>query len=480
MKKTTTQFFIGARAAGVKKVFWNHLLIILSFIFSTGFIFLDKQDSDTKPEDSLMLFNKTTSESTAPITIKVCYNSDSYGMGGTNKTYADDKLLNLNNWGPSGTDTRYQFELYNFGFSTITEAALIANGCQIFYVGGTLTDARGFSPATTGAFNATEKEVIKNWAVPTDKVIIAFQGTAVYMGGSDYVASGSNRNPNTLTDLGESVISGSFGQSSSFNQFGGVQGNFTTFPSTACVLTEDANGNPTGLINSITGDFYLADFGILQEGSGLTNNNGISSNTDMLFANLMSSAATIVVEGPTNACNLFSCPAGDVAPILTSGNVASTGEAVNLPTLFIDTPPNGTALTWHSDTTVADSNYIGNSANYFEPGVVFAAFRAHDGSCYSPATPVNVAIDFPDLTVSVSPVNGTSLKSETQTYTVTVTNNGAVSAPEALIKVPLPSERQLVMTIPSAGFFDGGTEIWNVGQLTTGQSETLEVTIRVQ
>lgn len=437
------------------------------------------------PNTVLSKVTTTTSEvdyrdKKPPIIVKVCYNSDQYGITGDYLTFADDKLLNLNNWGPNGIDNRYQFSLFSFGTGTITEAALIANGCQIFYAGGTNTDAGTFASTTTNTFSVAEKDALKSWAADKSHVLIAFQGVAAYMGGTGYTGSSGNTNPNSLTTLGEAVISGLFGTTTGFNQGGGFQGKFTAYPTTACVITKDAGNNPTGLLNNATGDFYFADYDMLSELATLTGNNGITSQTDIFFANLFSSAARIVVENPADACTLFSCPAGNTAPTLTSSSVTSSGTPVNLTTLYTGTPPTGTTLTFHNATPVADANYIGNASSYTESGTVYAAYRANDGSCYSPSTPVAITINCPDLSVSISPVSGSSAQGETQTYTVTVTNNGPITAPDAIIKVPIPAERQLVLANPSAGTYSSSSFLWNVGQLTTGQSATLQITMRVQ
>lgn len=416
----------------------------------------------------------------APITIKVCYNSDPYGISGANMTFADEKLTNTANWGPSGTDTRYQFSLFSFGTGAITEAALAANGCQIFIAGGTNTDAGNFDASSANALSTADKTALKNWAEDKKNVLIAFQGMTIFAGGSGYSGSSGNTNPNTLTALGNAVVSGVFGTVTSFNQGGGFQGRFNTFPSTACAITQDNNQRPTGLINGVTGDFYLADYDLISELAGLTNNNGITSNTDKFFANLMSAAATIVVNGPSNACDLFSCPAGTNPPTLASATISSSGTPVNLTSAFTGTPPTGTTVTFHTATPASDQNYIGNATNFTESGTVYAAFRAADGSCYSPTAPVAITINCPDLEVSISPVSGSSAKGETQSYTVSVKNNGSITATGAMIKVPIPSERELVVATPSLGTYSGSTSIWNVGQLTNGQTATLQITIRVQ
>ncbi len=436
------------------------------------------------PNTDLAKVTTTTAEAdyrdkNPPTIVKVCYNSDAYSISGSQLTWADEKLLNTNNWGENGVDKKYQFDLFSFGTGAITEAALLANGCQIFYAGGNNSAAGSFDPNNTSALSTADKEALKNWGESPNNVIITFQGLAAFMGGPDYAGDNNNSNPNALTDLGDVVISGLFGQPSSFNQGGSWQGRFTAFPSSACVITVDNNDNPTGLLNGVTGDFYFADYDLLSELGGLSNNDGIVSNTDMFFANLFSSAAMVAIEGPENACNAFLCPAGDDAPSLTSMDVSSAGLPVDLNTLFAGIPPDGAILTWHNATPVADENYIGNSASYTDSGIVYAAFRSEDGSCYSPSTPVMVMVNYPDLEVTVSPGTETSASGEIQSFVVTVINNGTITAPDAVVKVPIPIERKLILANPSAGSYSGSTYLWNVGELVNGQSETLDITIKL-
>lgn len=415
-----------------------------------------------------------------PVTVKVCYNSDQYGISGSWMTFADDKLVNPANWGPTGIDTQYQFELFSFGTGAITEAALIANGCQIFYAGGVNGDAGNFNPGTTGALSAADKDAIRNWGASPNNVVITAQGYAAFMGGADYAGSSGSPNPNTLTALGDVVISGAFGQTAPFNQGGSFRGRFTAFPATACVITQDNNGNPTGLLDGVRGDFYFADFDMLSELGGLSSNAGVSTNTDIFFANLFSSAAMVAIEGPTNACAAFLCMASTTAPTLNTGSVSSAGAPINLTTTYTGTPPMGTILTFHNASPVADENYIGNSTNYTEPGTVYASFRTQDGGCYGPETPLVVSIDYPDLEITISPDTQTTAEGEVQSYTVTVTNNGPITATDAVVKVPIPDERQLILASPSTGSYSGSTFLWDIGPLTNGQSETLAITIRLQ
>ena len=425
------------------------------------------------PDTDLAKITTTTSEvdyrdKEPPIPLKVCHTSGAYNIGGTWFTFADEKLLNPANFGDNGI-SRVDITLHNFGTSTITEAALIANGCQVFQT------------QQTSEFNATEHAEISSWAQAMDHVLITSQQNVVLIVGSEYPNSGGNSNPNSLTEVGENVVNGPFGNIVPFNQGGSYQGAFDDYPEEdACVIIEDAANRPTGLLNRTTGDFYLADADLLSELGGLTSNDGISSSTDILFANLYHSIAQLVTEGPTNACDFFFCPAGDEAPILTSSSVSSPGLPVDLSLLYNGTPPADASLTWHNATPVADANYIGNATNYTESGIVYAAFRANDGSCYSPSTPVTVTIDYPDLELSITPDSESSAQDEVQSFTITVINNGPISAPDAVVKVPIPDEHDIVLANPSLGDYSSSTQKWNVGELLSGQSATLAITIRLQ
>lgn len=402
-----------------------------------------------------------------PLQIKVCHTSGSYNINGTYFTYADDKLLNPVNFGDNGI-SRIVFTLHNFGNNAITEAALIANGCQIFQT------------SQEDEFNSTEHVEIGNWAQSMGHVLLTSEQNVVRIVGPAYPNSNDNTNPNNLTPIGETVINGPFGTVPPFNQGGFYKGAFDAYPAEdACVIVENASDRPTGLLNKTTGDFYLADGDLLSELGGLTENSGISSSTDIFFANLYHSMSRLISEGPPNACDFFYCPAGDVAPGLTTANVSSAGVPVNLNNTYTGTPPTATMLTWHTASPPADENYIGNATNYTESGTVYAAYRSADGSCYSPASPLMITINYPDLAVSITPNTETSAQGEFQTFTVSVTNNGAIAAPDAIVKVPIPDTLQLVLANPSAGSYDGSTSLWHIGALASGQTVTLEINLKL-
>jgi uncharacterized repeat protein (TIGR01451 family) len=154
------------------------------------------------------------------------------------------------------------------------------------------------------------------------------------------------------------------------------------------------------------------------------------------------------------------------------------GQPVDLNTLHAVSVPSGSILTWHTATPVSDQNFIGFSAAYPRTDTVYAAYRSVDG-CYNPDLPVEVEILTPDLQVTVSPSSLTSPASTVQEFVVTVTNNGPIAAPNATVRVPLPSNRSLVLAKPSGGSYDRGTGLWQIGALNNGASVTLTLTLRI-
>lgn len=419
-------------------------------------------------------------------TIKVCYDSNAGAtgsqIGGLYRTFADDKLLNPLNFGLDGIST-FTFELYNFNGSEVSLTSLETNGCQIF-------DTGSGSGKTENAFSTSEIAALKTWTMKSpSNVILAFQGNANVLGGENVLGQrlyfsddGNNSNPNTITTLGASVINGPFGDVAEFNQGGSYQGTFEEFPvDSTCILVQSKDGLPTGVLNRITGDIYLADWGMVAETADLTNNNGVSSNTDKFFANLYHSLARIVVFAPTDACTFLTCPAGDDPPVLTQSSVSGMGVAVDVNPLYTGTPPNGTTQTWHNATPVSDENFVSSSrtTRIDKTTTLHAAFRANDGTCYSPSTPLDVTIQSPDLSVTFSPIAAAVASGETQEFTVTVTNNGPINAPEALVKIPISAGRSLVRSQPSQGSYDGGSALWNIGALNNGASATMIMTIKL-
>jgi hypothetical protein len=159
-----------------------------------------------------------------PPTVRVCYNPETYGMGGSQGSHADDKITNPVNFGPDGIGyVNFIAVSMGTGANAYTAASLASNQCDIVYLGGDNNDSGTMNPGSN-TLSASELEAIRIWAQSPSHVLIAFQGHANYMGGdgitTEFVGDGTNSNPNSLTDLGEVVVSGDFGSPSGFDQGG--------------------------------------------------------------------------------------------------------------------------------------------------------------------------------------------------------------------------------------------------------------------
>ena len=324
-------------------------------------------------------------------TIVVGYKSgipvnNNYVINGSDRTNAGAKLTNSANFGPSGTSP-YSFVLYDFGSNAITEASLNANGVQILDLGINVNDAA--SGTLTSSYTTQELNEIKSWTSSSNShVVLTYQGITSALG-VGYTTNGTgNLNPNAVTATGLSVLNGPFpvAGGNSYSQGGSYQGSYSAYPGTACLLTQAANGNATGLINILSGDIYLADVGFIGETGGLTAAPTITSQTDGFFANLYHSMARIVQYGPDDICAFFSCAAGVVAPVLSASytSVNCATQTANINSFSINSPPGGTSLVWFTN-----PNHTG--AAYATPttagiGTYYAFYYDASGGCYSPAS----------------------------------------------------------------------------------------------
>jgi uncharacterized repeat protein (TIGR01451 family) len=97
--------------------------------------------------------------------------------------------------------------------------------------------------------------------------------------------------------------------------------------------------------------------------------------------------------------------------------------------------------------------------------------------------------DIDEVTITVDTVNGPSIDlslvkvidnlapefGDTVTYTVTLTNDGPLTANNIEVTDSLPANFAFVSATPSSGSFDDATGIWSIASLAAGNSETLDI-----
>jgi len=313
-----------------------------------------------------------------------------YVINGTDRKFADEKLLNPANFGGSTAPSPYTFVLYDFGSTEITEAGLIANGVQILDLGINTPDAGDITASTVKSYSAAELAAIKSWTIGTpNRVVLAFQGVSCNLGGALFTGSSKTAgvgNPNQITTEGHAIINGPFDFTSDKYDQGGAYQAYYTSTGDGCALVKDAQNAITGCVNTTTGDIYLADVGFVGVTGGLTNDATITSLADKFFANIYHGLARIVQYGPDGICNFFSCPAGINAPALNSTNlsIVCPATSANLTILVNGTPPVNTTLVWFTNPSHTGVAYTTPTAA--TAGTYYAFYYSLASDCYSPAS----------------------------------------------------------------------------------------------
>lgn len=92
--------------------------------------------------------------------------------------------------------------------------------------------------------------------------------------------------------------------------------------------------------------------------------------------------------------------------------------------------------------------------------------------------PTNI-VSSADIAVFKTVDNSTPNQNTNITFTITTINNGPSDATGVQVTDVLPSGLALVMATPSAGTYNVGTGLWDIGALTKGSSATLQIVATV-
>ncbi|MDX8402749.1 MAG: tandem-95 repeat protein, partial [Mariprofundaceae bacterium] len=166
--------------------------------------------------------------------------------------------------------------------------------------------------------------------------------------------------------------------------------------------------------------------------------------------------------------------------------VTQASQPVLVNVLANDGDPDGDALTLQSVTQPANgaASIVGGQVRYVPTagftGTDTLSYTVSDGFGGTATGQVTVTVNAVGVDIAVSkavsnaaPASGTNV-----TWTLTATNNAAVSVPGVVVTDALPAGLQFVSATP-AGAYDPATGNWTVGALAAGAAQTLAIVTRV-
>lgn len=125
---------------------------------------------------------------------------------------------------------------------------------------------------------------------------------------------------------------------------------------------------------------------------------------------------------------------------------------------------------------------VGFAEGAFELYSTSDFFSAGNGMSYTLSAPgaTVTRVDTLDLSLSRTGFNGPVIVGDTVSYTLTVTNNGPNAATGVVLTDTLLDGLTLLSATPSQGTYDGNEQmfVYNMGNLLSGQSATVEVIAR--
>ena len=158
---------------------------------------------------------------------------------------ATNLLYNLNNFGIYGIYNKVRgVTLIPFSsVGSVTEASLLSNNIDVFFVGSTADDNNNaIGTSTTNKVPTSVNLILKNWAKNHNKAIFALQNNAVDY---DYKTRNNNVNPNTVLGTnGNDIYTNGYWPTSSLTQTGSVQMTISSSTRTFDILIADANLRP--------------------------------------------------------------------------------------------------------------------------------------------------------------------------------------------------------------------------------------------
>jgi hypothetical protein len=110
-----------------------------------------------------------------PVSLTVCANTSDYGLNGYYMPDNAAKLTSPANFGPTAP-CKVTLSVVLVPVEEVTEANLIAQGCDIFQIG--IAESETGSDPTLYTFNMTQLTELRNWSVVPGRVVLGAQAYA--------------------------------------------------------------------------------------------------------------------------------------------------------------------------------------------------------------------------------------------------------------------------------------------------------------
>ncbi len=286
--------------------------------------------------------------------IRVGYLNSGVGDDGL----ASNMLLNLNNFGPYGTYNKTTgITLVPFATeASITEASLLANNVDVFFVGSSAADATTSADKVSTALNTR----LITWAQNNSKSIFALQNNAIDYG---YTITPNNVNPNTPSGtIGTNTYTNGYWPTSSLNQSGTVQMTIQSTTRQFDILMTDANLRPVVITDRGYNLLIFPDATIYNAESGMvtptTNDQKAIADTWTYFFDrfVTPQCSTLDTDGDGTPNHLDLNSDGD-----TCSDALEAGATTSLTPNYTFTSLAGTATDTNSDglADIVDTNTNG-------------------------------------------------------------------------------------------------------------------------
>jgi gliding motility-associated-like protein/uncharacterized repeat protein (TIGR01451 family) len=315
-----------------------------------------------------------------------------------------------------------------------TYTATAANSTSIVY---------SVLPASSGVINSASG--LMNW----DPL---FSGTATITASSTGLCGSTNANQTVTVNPTTGATS------------------FTAGATTVCQNAADETYTATAANStSITYSVLPATAGVINSATGVMNWSSSFNGTATITATANGMCGTTTANRVVTVNTIPSANAGSDSPVCVGGSINLTAQTVS-----------GAIYSWTSTT--------GYTSSVQNP-VIAAATMANAGDysltvttngCTSGTSTVTVVVtNCADLSVVKTVSSTHPIFGKTIVFTIVATNNGPNNSTSAEVNDVLQNGYSFVSSTSTAGSYNAATSVWTIGNLNSGASATLTITVTV-